>query len=250
MAESTFTNLVWAWIILALIVFPFQFKTTAPYGRHIRKDWGTLMDNRLGWMLMELVSLLGFAWFFLSGDFNSKVNWFFFFCWMIHYFNRTFIFPLRTKTTGKQIPVVVVLMAMFFNSANGFFNGYYFGHIENYAISWFTDPRFWLGNILFWGGFFINQYSDSILISLRKGEEKGYKIPFGGLFRWISCPNHFGEIVQWFGFAVMTWSLPALSFALWTAANLIPRAISHHRWYKDHFAGYPKDRKAVFPKIL
>ncbi len=250
MDESTFNYLVWAWIGLALIIFPFQFKTTAPYGRHTRKGWGPLMDNRLGWMVMELVSLAGFAWFFLSGDLRSDINWFFFMCWMIHYVNRSFIFPFRTKTIGKQIPIAVVLMAVIFNSGNGFINGYFFGHLKNYDSTWMYDARFWIGFTLFWGGFIINQQSDNILISLREGSEKGYKIPKGGLFKWISCANHFGEIIQWSGFAAMTWSLPALSFAIWTAANLIPRAISHHRWYKSHFPDYPTERKALIPKVF
>jgi len=66
----------------------------------------------------------------------------------------------------------------------------------------------------------------------------------------VSCPNLFGEIVEWSGFAMMCWNLPALSFAIWTAANLIPRAISHHRWYRQRFADYPAARKAVIPFIL
>ncbi len=75
-------------------------------------------------------------------------------------------------------------------------------------------------------------------------------VPRGGLFELVSCPNLSGEILQWFGFALMCWNLPALSFAIWTAANLIPRAISHHRWYRTHFADYPKSRRAVVPGIL
>jgi hypothetical protein len=48
----------------------------------------------------------------------------------------------------------------------------------------------------------------------------------------------------------MCWNLPALSFAVWTAANLIPRAISHHAWYRRTFADYPRDRRAVIPAVL
>ena len=93
----------------------------------------------------------------------------------------------------------------------------------------------------------INWQSDNILIHLRKLGEKGYKIPHGGFFKWISCPNHFGEIIEWTGFAIMTWSLSGLSFAIWTAVNLIPRALDHHKWYKDTFSDYPQKRKAVIP---
>ena len=49
-------------------------------------------------------------------------------------------------------------------------------------------------------------------------------VPHGPLFRLVSCPNYFGEIVDWSGFALATWSPGGLLFALWTAANLVPRA--------------------------
>jgi 3-oxo-5-alpha-steroid 4-dehydrogenase 1 len=47
-----------------------------------------------------------------------------------------------------------------------------------------------------------------------------------------------------------TWSLAGLSFALWTFANLVPRALSNHRWYKEQFPDYPKNRKAILPFLL
>ena len=75
-------------------------------------------------------------------------------------------------------------------------------------------------------------------------------MPFGGLFKYVSCPNHLGEIIEWIGFAILSWSLPTFAFALWTIANLLPRAIQHHDWYHNHLEDYPKDRKAVFPYLL
>jgi 3-oxo-5-alpha-steroid 4-dehydrogenase 1 len=95
-----------------------------------------------------------------------------------------------------------------------------------------------------------NIRSDNMLIWLRKNSSNGYRIPYGGLFKYISCPNHFSEIIEWTGYAIMVWNMPALSFAVWTFANLVPRALDHHKWYKSHFENYPKDRKAVFPGIL
>jgi len=84
---------------------------------------------------------------------------------------------------------------------------------------------------------------------LRRPQESGYKIPYGGLFRWVSCPNYLGEIVIWTGWAVTTWSLPGLAFALWTATNLIPRARANHRWYRNYFPDYPASRKALLPGL-
>ena len=106
------------------------------------------------------------------------------------------------------------------------------------------------GGILFLTGAYINLRSDNILLSLRKSNSKGYSIPQGGFFKYISCPNFFGEILEWTGFAIMTWSPAALAFAIWTMVNLIPRALDHHRWYQDHFDEYPSERKAIIPKVL
>ena len=57
-------------------------------------------------------------------------------------------------------------------------------------------------------------------------------------------------MLEWIGGAVMTWSLSGLAFALYTFANLAPRALAHHRWYREKFPDYPKDRRAVIPGLL
>jgi hypothetical protein len=208
-----------------------------------------MIDNRLGWFLYESPSLIIFVTLLLTGgkSFNSPLL-VFFSIWTLHYINRSIIFPLRTHTKGKKVPVLIVFSAIFFNTINAGLNGYWLGYVgPDYPDTWLTDPRFIIGAIVFITGLFINQFADKKLISLRKGGKTGYFIPRGGLFNYISCPNFFGEIVEWTGFAIMAWNFPALSFAVWTAANLIPRAISHHRWYKEYFKDYPKNRKAVIP---
>jgi protein-S-isoprenylcysteine O-methyltransferase Ste14 len=87
------------------------------------------------------------------------------------------------------------------------------------------------------------------LARLRNAGE-GYQIPHGLGYRWVSCPNYLGEIIQWIGWAVATWSLAGWIFAIWTMANLVPRAIAHHRWYRATFAGYPPGRRALIPYLL
>ena len=252
MAIEAFNNLLYIWIAMAIVLFPIQLKITAPYGRHTTTTWGALMDNRTGWILMEVVSILVMVYFFLDGkNEKSLPMWIFFGLWILHYLNRTFVFPLRTRTTGKKIPIFIVLSAIFFNVINAWTNGYFLGSLAtSYPDSWLTSPQFIIGFIVFLTGAIINIYSDNILLALRKPGEKGYKIPQGGLFRWVSCPNHFGEIVEWIGFAIMCWNLAALGFAIWTAANLIPRAVSHHQWYQEKFKNYPKERQAVIPFLF
>jgi hypothetical protein len=166
-----------------------------------------------------------------------------------HYLHRSLVFPLFLRTRGKQMPLIVLLAGIGFNCVNGFFFGYYFSHFANYPSDWLLDPRFSLGVVLFVMGAGINIFSDYQLIRLRKPGTTEYSIPQGILFQYISCPNHFGEILEWIGFAIFSWSLPGLAFAFWTFANLAPRAVAHHRWYQEHFPNYPPKRKALLPVL-
>lgn len=250
LAIPPFTFIVLIWIALAILLVPIQLFVTAPYGRHMRGGWGIGLPNRLGWFLMEFVSLASFAALFLSGTSSKTIPmWIFFTAWVAHYANRSLIFPWRTKTRGKTIPLVIVLSAVGFNLVNAGLNGFYLGSLADYPDAWLADPRFQIGALLFLAGAAMNIWSDNRLIALRSNTQD-YAIPRGGLFEWISCPNLFGEIVEWCGFALMCWNLPALAFAIWTAANLIPRARSHHAWYRRHFADYPRTRRAVIPFLL
>ena len=245
-------NIVYAWIIIGLLSFPFILKFDAPYGRHSSSKWGYSIDNKLAWIVMELPALLVCPLiFYLSTNEKSILTSFFIFLWLVHYFNRTIIYPNRILTKKKKMPLIIAMLAFIFNLVNGYINGYYFGFIDfSYSLEWVYTPQFIIGFILFIVGFLINTSSDSILINLRKKNTNEYTIPRKGLFNYISCPNFFGEIIEWLGFAVMTWSIAGLAFFLWTFFNLFPRALSHHTWYKNTFNDYPKNRKAVFPFII
>jgi 3-oxo-5-alpha-steroid 4-dehydrogenase 1 len=250
--RSTFTILVWVWIGTALVLFPILLTIPAPYGRHSSKQWGPMIGNRLGWFLMEFPALAVFLLFALpKADFHNIVVILAIFLWIAHYFHRDILFPLRIRTAGKKMPVVIMLFALFFNTVNGFVNGYWVGNFcplpETNAIFFI---RIISGLLLFVAGYSLNQYHDRILIRLRKGRKSGYQIPYGGLFRYLSCPNFFGEIIEWSGFAILCWSVPALSFFIWTCVNLIPRALDHHKWYVKEFADYPSGRKAIIPFLL
>jgi hypothetical protein len=252
MDVKLFYFLVYVWIALASIIFLILLFIPAPYGRFRRPKWGPLVNNRLGWILMETPSILTFSYFVFTGKaFLNSFILFFSSLWILHYVHRSFIFPFRIRTGNKKMPLVVVLMAVFFNFLNGFFNGYYLGNLytvnNEYTIA---DPQFLTGIALFFFGMGVNLHSDQVLINLRKNNSGGYKIPMIGLFRWVSSPNYFGELVEWLGFALMVNSLPAFSFLIWTAANLIPRALDNHAWYKNNFESYPENRKAIIPFIL
>jgi len=239
------------WIGIAVAVFFLLLRITAPYGRHASAKWGPQIDNRYGWFLMEFPALAVMSYIFIktfSGHFVVVTIMVSLYC--LHYINRTLIFPFRLHTRGKKMPIVIVSSAIFFNLMNTFLMGYYFLYFANYDLSWLYDARFITGGILFIAGLWINWKADNILIHLRSSTETGYKIPQGWLFRYVSCPNLMGELIEWAGFAILCWNTPALAFFIWTAANLVPRAIAHHKWYKNEFAEYPAERKAVLPGIF
>ena len=214
--------------------------------------WGPTVPTRLAWVLMELPAVLTIAFFILTGPNRAApVTLIFLGVWQAHYLHRTFIFPLRMRETGKRTPVLIVVLGIAFNVFNGYLNGRYLGVFADAPeMSWLADPRFVVGLFLFVAGMAINLHADEVLFRLRKPGETGYRIPQGGLYRYVSCPNYFGECIEWIGWAVLTWSLPGLCFATWTAANLLPRALTNHQWYHDRFPEYPPERKAVIPFLF
>ncbi|KAJ6758104.1 STEROID 5-ALPHA-REDUCTASE DET2 [Salix koriyanagi] len=110
--------------------------------------------------------------------------------------------------------------------------------------------KFFGGLVVFLWGMRINMWADTALLVL-KSENGGYKVPRGGWFEVVTCPNYLGEIVEWLGWAVMTWSWGGLGFFLYTCSNLVPRACASHKWYLEKFGeDYPKNRKAVIPFIV
>jgi steroid 5-alpha reductase family enzyme len=170
---------------------------------------------------------------------------------VLHYLHRAVVYPLRRRRHASPIPLSVVAMAFAFNLVNGTLQGAWIGLVgTRYDAGWLADPRLLVGVALFLAGLAANVASDEVLLRLRRRSGGAYGVPRGGLFRWVSCPNYLGEIVEWAGWAIAAWSLPALAFAVWTAANLVPRALAHHRWYRDRFADYPPRRRALVPGVL
>ncbi len=247
-----FSNIVYVWIGVSVVIFLLLLKVTAPYGRHTTSHWGPMINNNLGWFIMEAPALFIPLYFVLnSADLKNVLVSTAAFLWIAHYFHRVVVFPFRIHTRGKKMPVVIVVFAIFFNLVNGFINGYWLAFFApGYSFSWTFTFRISIGLVIFISGFVINQYHDKLLIDLRKSSANGYKIPYGGLFKYVSCPNFLGEIIEWGGFAILIWSLPGLSFFIWTFVNLVPRALAHHKWYRSHFDQYPEKRKAVLPFIM
>lgn len=223
----------------------------APYGRFERPGWGPAISTRSAWIIFESPAVVVFAAIYFAGDHAFATTPLVLFgIWQFHYIIRTFIFPFRIRETGKRIPVLIVFLAILFNLLNAYVNARWISQFGSYPVTWLTSIPFIAGSLCMAAGWVINQHADLVLFRLRKPGDATYGLPRGGMYRWISCPNYFGEMLMWCGWAIATWSLAGLSFAVMSASNLLPRAIAIHDWYQDRFDDYPAARKAVIPYLV
>jgi 3-oxo-5-alpha-steroid 4-dehydrogenase 1 len=240
------------WMGLALVVWVLLTRFRAPYGRHHAEGWGPTVPANVAWVSMELPALLVLPICFVAGvHWTGTVSVVFLLLWLAHYLHRALIYPFLSRVPGRPMPLSVLAFGVGFNLINGGFIGTeLFLAGPPHETGWLQDGRFVMGLAVFVIGMGINIRSDVLLRRLRWTQHAGYRIPHGFMFRWVSCPNYLGEMIEWLGFALLTWSVSGVAFALWTIANLLPRAISHHRWYLSEFPDYPADRKALVPYLL
>lgn len=251
LSYDEYKTVCYIWLTLAVIVFLILIFVKAPYGRHKTKGWGVEISAKKGWIIMESIPAVLLTVMLVLGHNRDFVILFFWAIWTAHYVNRAWAWPNRAKLEEKLMPLSVVILAVIFNTINCLLNGIWLFDLSGgYELSWVTDPRFIFGGVIFFFGMILNIKSDDILFSLRDDGSTGYKIPRGGLFEKVSSPNYLGEIIEWIGFAIATWSLAGFTFAIWTFCNLAPRAFAHHRWYKEEFSDYPEDRKALIPFVI
>jgi len=224
--------------VLAVVVFIALQRIEAAYGMTYSPEWGPSVGNRAGWIVMEAPAFvaMGAVWMSSPRAGNPAL------CvmaglFMLHYFQRTFIFPMLMR--GKsRMPWAIVVMGMLFNTINAYMIGGWLFHIsspERYESSWLTSLPFILGTVIFFAGMAINLHSDHVIRNLRKPGDTRHYIPRKGLYRYVTAANYFGEFTEWTGFAILSWSVPGLVFALWTFANLAPRAKALHKRYVMQF---------------
>jgi protein-S-isoprenylcysteine O-methyltransferase Ste14 len=252
MSEQSFhAALVWAFLGLAALIAATSVRIVAPYGRFGRTAWsGPDLPSWAAWMLMEIPQPVGMAvWFVLGGRHANVPALVFLGMWMFHYAYRTFIYPFLPRSSTMSLSVVAAGFVL--NVGFSYLNGrWLFSLGPERSVDWLWDPRFVLGALMFFGGFALATTSDAILRGLRAPGEKRYVIPRGGGFLLVSSPNYLGEILEWLGWSLATFSLSGLTIAAVSAANLVPRALRNHRWYRDRFPDYPKGRRALIPYVL
>lgn len=245
--------------VLLISSFPLylllRYRIVAPFGKHSSGRWGPTLSPKLAWFLFESPNLGWSLYGYWNRDpdvFRASIaNRWLLALYVVHYINRCILYPMRMSQKSQRVNMVVVSSAFAFCFLNGFLQAMHYCKYHAYPPLHHRSIPFVVGSVLWCIGFLINLQADAILFKLREMPPHNvYKIPRGGLFEYISCANFFGEIVEWFGYAVASQSLPAWAFFVWVCANLIPRGYAHHQWYMEKFDIYPKERWAVIPLIL
>ena len=232
--------------VLGVIVFIALYFIKAGYGIFFDRKWGISVNNKLGWVLMEapVFVLMGICWWFSArrGELVAVVIFGFF---QLHYLHRAFVYPFLMR--GKsRMPLGIMIMGIVFNVLNAAMQGgwiFYFAPESLYTTGWLTTPQFIAGTLLFFTGMWINIHSDHIIRNLRKPGDTAHYLPRGGMYNYVTSANYFGELVEWCGFAVLTWSWAGTVFAWWTFANLVPRAAAIYSHYQQMFGEEVKRRK-------
>ncbi|MBE6199908.1 MAG: DUF1295 domain-containing protein [Rikenellaceae bacterium] len=222
---------------IAVVVFIALQFFEAGYGYLFDSRYGKPIPNKVGWVLMESPVFIAMcALWGLSPRQWESVPLVLFLLFQAHYFQRSFIFPLLMRGESKM-PLGIVLMGMTFNTLNALMQGGWIFYLapEGYYADWFSKPQIWVGTAIFIAGMAINLHSDHIIRNLRKPGDKRHYIPRGGMFRYVSSANYFGEFTEWVGFAIASWSWAGAVFALWTFANLAPRSASLYKRYEKEF---------------
>ena len=247
MSEHSFNLYLIVMSAIAVVVFVSLYFVDAGYGKFYNKKWGPAVNNKLGWVLMESPVFVAMLLLWLFSDRRGDlVRIAFLFLFELHYIQRSFVFPFRMRGRS-MMPLTIVLMGVVFNVLNALMQGgwiFYISPDGYYGRDWLTDPRFIAGFLVFIIGMYINIQSDDIIRNLRKDGDTRHYLPKQGMFRYVTSANYFGEFVEWVGFAILTWSWSGAVFALWTFANLGPRADHIYKMYQSEF-GKALDTKKV-----
>ncbi len=247
MSEHSFNLYLIVMSAFAVVVFVSLYFVDAGYGKFYNKKWGPAVNNKLGWVLMESPVFVAMLLLWLFSDRRGDlVRIAFLFLFELHYIQRSFVFPFRMRG-NSVMPLSIVVMGVVFNVLNALMQGgwiFYISPDDYYGRDWLTDPRFIAGFLVFIIGMYINIQSDDIIRNLRKDGDTRHYLPKQGMFRYVTSANYFGEFVEWVGFAILTWSWAGAVFALWTFANLAPRADHIYKMYQSEF-GKALDTKKV-----
>lgn len=177
-----------------------------------------------------------------------------------------FLFPYSMNSKGLASDFLCLLQVLFLHKFSGFMvlesaiiiSTTYFTaaasmiylHHQNLGLPEPSIDLKYLGAALALIGLSGNFYHHYLLTKLRENNDKGYKIPRGGLFSLVICPHYLFEITAFVGFSFISQSIYSYLCAVGVALYLLGRSHATRNWYLSKFENFPKNVKALIPFVF
>ncbi|KAI5064531.1 hypothetical protein GOP47_0021201, partial [Adiantum capillus-veneris] len=171
----------------------------------------------------------------------------------LHFFKRVLEVLFVHKYSGSMEVKMSILISGAYATATGVIL-----YAQQLAAESNQEPPI---DLMKWGvGVFVvgitgNFYHHYLLATLRSEKKPSngasqYKIPQGGLFRWVVCPHYLCESIGFFGVAMIAQTFIALLTAVGMSASLCARSYKTKEWYLKKIDGFPAHRKPFFPFLF
>ncbi|KIO23112.1 hypothetical protein M407DRAFT_113659 [Tulasnella calospora MUT 4182] len=189
------------------LLMPVLLFKNAPHGRFSPSNkqkparWyeRLTVDGTSSWIIMELVSPIALLSMYLASPTSKShqlptiihPSTLLVGLWVMHYFNRAIVSPLRTPSRSPS-HILIPLAAAAFNLLNGSLNGSWLSSGVVKPDGW-NSLGFWASIGLFISGWIGNVVHDEVLLNIRKESKGGgqdgkpkYGIPHGYFYRFVS----------------------------------------------------------------
>ena len=140
----------------AVVVFIALQFFEAGYGYLFDRRYGPPVPNKVGWVLMESPVFVAMCVLWALSDRQwDTVPLVLFAIFQLHYFQRSFIFPMLMRGNSKM-PLGIVAMGFIFNTLNALMQGgwIFFLAPQDYYADWFSKPFIYIGIAVFFAGMF------------------------------------------------------------------------------------------------
>lgn len=218
--------------------------------------WKTVfLLEYLGPLLVYIIFYMQPTWIYGShlqqpSAWTKEVQFSAFIAWMFHYSKR----ELETLFIHRFSHATMPISNLFKNCSYYWGFAAYVAYFVNHPL--YTPPPedlVYIGMCLFYFMEVGNLSAHWTLRMLRPPGTKIRRIPRGGLFELVSCPNYTYEILSWLGFNLMTRTVAGILFMCAGAFQMLLWAQAKHRRYRKEFDGnhgralYPTSRKIIVP---
>ena len=122
-------------------------------------------------------------------------------------------------------------------------------------LEFFSSPCVITGTVLFVTASYHQYICHKILADLRVLNLRAcvpkYSVPYGDWFSYISGPHYLAEVLIYISYLVISRGESQLIWLMnsYTTLAMSYCAITTHKWYRNTFKNYPKERKSLIPFI-